>query len=136
MGFVTKGRYDLVYRDFTPACQDVIRKAVITTGLFLKTKAEKLTPVDTSRARSNWHFSGDRPILSVTSPKTKARVNLGKDDTAVWFLTNNVHYMEYIEEGSATISPHKILPQLAAAFPKVYGVALNIELKKRGLGAA
>lgn len=132
---VVSGPYTKVFENFVPACRGIMQSSIISTGLYLKTEAERLTPVRTGRARSNWHFSGDKPILDVSGVESgMGKIEFGDPNTVVWFLTNNTDYMEYIEGGTDRRPALNIIPQINAMMIPVYNTFMTEEL--RGVGLA
>ncbi len=89
------------------------------TGIGIKEIARKValdafrsviekTPVDTGWARNSWRFREGKPNLTVPKkPKGKARARnavppkaaSGKKDFPVYYITNNLHYIKYLEAG-------------------------------------
>jgi hypothetical protein len=79
------------------------------------TKIVKRTPVDTGRARANWQLTKSQPstrVFKKTDPEgdetiAKAmRVLDRMDPYSTFFISNNLDYIEYLEEGSSKQAPY------------------------------
>ena len=112
---------------------DQASAAVKATGLYGWNLVTAGTPVLTGRARGSWLLTVD-DIDNSTLPKTKSnkrvypepqqpkiKFDIGKSN---WiFITNNVDYIEYLEDGTEKIEPFAMV---ANAVPKI-----NMELQRR-----
>ena len=71
-----------------------------------KSVVEK-TPVDTGWARANWNFAEGKPDLSEAKKPAKGRTLPPPDDPVppahvllpVYYITNNISYIKYLEAG-------------------------------------
>ena len=64
------------------------------------------TPVDTGRARGNWNIGAGSPDLSTTEQTSSPRPSLAKGDgEKVIYITNNLPYIERLEDGWSKQSP-------------------------------
>jgi len=71
------------------------------------------TPVDTGRARSSWNIAVGKPDLSVApvggasqkSSNSKAAAFDNPDPYSKVFITNNLDYIEFLEQGSSKQAP-------------------------------
>lgn len=84
-------------------------------GLDLQGRIIKKTPVDTSRARSNWSLSKDRPVFSrmitadggrfvrADAARTVQNIKLSEGDE-LW-IANGVPYIERLEDGYSGQAP-------------------------------
>jgi len=92
------------------------------TAIKIWTSATVRTPVDTGRARASWNLiRGEDADLTVPpesefpAPGKHAGTGdkRGKMDTAgsvpAFTVSNNVHYIEYLEEGSSKQAPQGML---------------------------
>jgi hypothetical protein len=76
------------------------------------------TPVDTGRARGNWQVTikmpaqGTLPLCDKTGDEVVAKgvaaISLLPPGQVVW-ISNNVEYIEFLEEGSSRQAPHGML---------------------------
>lgn len=107
---------------------DIQKKASETAGLFAQmvvTDLTEETPVDTSKALSNWqssldfpnrnqilpHFPGSKGSTEVASGKKadeiSARILKSKKVGQIIYITNNVDYIEDLNDGaSKQAAPH------------------------------
>jgi len=104
------------------------------------------TPVDTGRARGNWHASVSKPINSETSDLDKsAPVNqtgggsssakakatsavLGGEAGSEFWLTNNLPYIQELENGSSKQTDHQsggMVGKSVAEFKNVFKGAVE-----------
>jgi hypothetical protein len=85
----------------------VVRKV----ALDIYEKVTVKTPVDTGRARGNWNVSMGSPDLSVNNKATRAkRARLKKGDgEKVIFITNNLPYINALENGHSDQAPSGML---------------------------
>lgn len=90
--------------------EQVIRASAIE----LSTEIIKRTPVDTGRLRGNWQPTVNGPAQSALIKKDKtgqSTINKVKTKTNEWdlnetfYLTNNLVYAQYIENGTDKIKP-------------------------------
>lgn len=68
----------------------------------------KKTPVDTGRARANWNMSVGSVDYSVDEEATKVQrpaLKKGDGEKAI-YITNNLPYIQVLEEGSSTQAPN------------------------------
>ena len=74
------------------------------------------TPVDTGRARANWHIETKAPNYSLedtTTPKIPA--DLVVTDYPLIYISNGLEYVEALEDGRSKQAPNGITqPALAA----------------------
>jgi hypothetical protein len=70
----------------------------------------KLTPVDTGRARSNWHITADNPEYSTSSSTQPAQpdYNLDVRGFPTVYISNGLHYIGLLEEGKSKQAPDGI----------------------------
>ena len=94
----------------------------IRTALDLMNRIVQMTPVDTGRARGNWQLTQRSPAAD-TVPENSAKVSSSEsppsailmeaEQTAsgsqpgddIW-ISNNLPYIEVLEEGHSTQAPH------------------------------
>ena len=135
MAFENLKEFNEKLRDF--AEDEVPRRALLLfrrVALGILRRAVLKTPVDTGRARGNWQLTVNRIVTSVIdrvddgSPSHSVgeapRRGAGKDtvdkglgklsrvklgDTI--YITNNVDYIVYLEEGTEKIPPQKMLAE-------------------------
>lgn len=90
-------------------------------------RVTKKTPVDTGRARANWNVGAGRPDLRVDKSATRIkRPSLKRGDgKKVIFITNNLPYINALENGHSTQAPNGMvqgtLNELAAGIRDVMG---------------
>jgi len=86
----------------------------------------KATPVDTGRARGNWQLDiGIVPTGTVNGVSDPTQVELAKLSALrpfqVIFITNNLDYIEFLEEGSSRQAPNGMiaitLARVGSIFP-------------------
>ena len=94
--------------EYAEVAMDVLRGVVLNT------------PVDTGRARGNWQVTTNTPATGQTQVKTKngaraiqdgtSKINSANvaDGTTIW-ITNNVPYIERLEDGWSAQKPDGIL---------------------------
>lgn len=70
----------------------------------------KLTPVQTGRARGNWHIETGRPYYNVTSNTQPSRPNLNLDLQGFpnIYISNGLHYIGDLEDGKSIQAPNGI----------------------------
>lgn len=99
------------------------RKA-ITIELFNSVISD--TPVKLGRARGNWQTSEGQPISGVvdrvdpngSQAMAEVQQNLGEGDTTV-FLTNNLPYIEALEEGHSKKHPEGMVRKNVARINRI-----------------
>lgn len=100
--------------------------AVTKTGLYGWNLVTAATPVLTGRARASWLLTVDS-IENKTLPKVKGRkrvygnpsspkVTFDITQAQYMYITNNVEYIEYLEDGTNKITPFAMV---AMATPKI-----------------
>jgi hypothetical protein len=73
----------------------------------------KFTPVDTGRARNNWHIGIVPDYSESKQPDYSLRITTGELPTV--YITNGLSYIETLEDGRSKQSPNGITgPALAA----------------------
>ena len=78
------------------AANDDLRR-IVFTGF---REIDKLTPVDTGRARSNWFLSQGTPSTSKTKSTGGSDINMPKQIIGMkTYLTNNLPYIQKLEYG-------------------------------------
>jgi len=105
--------------------EETIRKSTIA-GL---TAVVYATPVDEGRARSNWNVSQNEPDLSIKEPYSPGKdlgigeqrnasktIQIGTEKAQLYktgqignFITNNLEYIVYLENGSSQQAPAGML---------------------------
>ncbi len=70
----------------------------------------KLTPVDTGRARNNWHITADDPEYSTSFGTQPAQpdYNLDVKGFPTVYISNGLHYIGLLEEGKSKQAPDGI----------------------------
>ncbi len=70
----------------------------------------KLTPVDTGRARSNWHITADNPEYSTGSSTQPAQpdYNLDVKRFPTVYISDGLYYIGLLEEGKSKQAPDGI----------------------------
>ena len=103
---LAKASKDLTERQFI-----LFHKKVVLEAL---ARIVQKTPVDTGRARGNWQVGIGQPITTETDAKEKSGAGtLNRGVTAlaslppfaVVFISNNVQYIEYLENGTSKQAP-------------------------------
>jgi hypothetical protein len=86
------------------------------------------TPVDTGRARGNWQVSINKspegeiePKADVISEGLATLVDLKQNPYAVVYLTNNVSYIKYLEEGTSQRGGKHMLARGLERVKSTYG---------------
>jgi len=76
----------------------------------------KNTPVDTGRARANWHIQTHRPDYSLDQGQTANEVSyLNAKNIPDIYISNGLNYIEALEDGYSKQAPNGIInPALAA----------------------
>lgn len=96
--------------------RDIVTEDVRATSLLLLTGLIKKTPVDTGRARGNWFLSIGSPIKKednsrrapeATSEGITVSERIEPTDTA--YITNNLPYIERLNEGHSEQAPAKFI---------------------------
>ncbi len=83
---------------------------VLLTALDLLGTLKFLTPVDTGRARANWHMELDAPQIRLFEPGQEAPViftpgtAVSKSNPAA-FVSNNLPYIRRLNEGHSKQAP-------------------------------
>jgi hypothetical protein len=103
--------------------EDNTHDAVRRTALAINQAVVLATPVDTGRARANWQVGIGEPELGATEDtdpgggETVARNNLvisGSKPEAEIHLTNNLPYIEALNEGSSSQAPAGFVEEAVA----------------------
>lgn len=70
----------------------------------------KMTPVDTGRARGNWHINVGRPEYSISSGTRPSQPNYNLDVRGFpsVYISNGLPYMKDLEDGRSTQAPNGI----------------------------
>lgn len=103
---------------------DASEKAIRGMALKLFGAIVDDTPVDSGRLRSNWQASLNQPKSTTLDDDKSAFVVKQEidDDTSKYdvrddmYLTNNLDYASFIEDGTAKISPHGMVKRAVANF--------------------
>ena len=76
----------------------------------------KKTPVDTGRARANWHIKVDSPDYSVKEGASRGTItDLNLEDFPNVYISNGLDYIGELEDGKSRQAPNGIAqPALAA----------------------
>lgn len=124
-------RFTLDLKQFGKLTREQTGTVVRKVSMDLLRSVVMLTPVDTGRARANWQvaigepaggweeYSGGpgaaaaRAINAGTA--TIERIDVGED--VVVSITNNVPYIERLEDGSSDQAPNGMVRQSVAQFP-------------------
>lgn len=108
------------------ACSALQRKIALQAlqGLVLK------TPVDTGRARANWQVTLDEPAggtLEATDPSGggtiaggAATIGAVEPYGSIW-ITNNLPYIEELEDGHSDQAPNGMLAVTLAELRSIFG---------------
>lgn len=80
--------------------ENVVRKVALDT----QRDVSASTPVDTGRARSNWFVTAGRPSSQVTDA-VNGSPTAALSPTKVAFVTNNLPYIERLENGHSGQAP-------------------------------
>ncbi len=90
-------------------------RAVRVIALEVTAELQKSTPVDTGFARANWIPSVGAPVASPDGSRASvssvaqqvgiAQVSVYKVGQGSVFITNNVHYVKYLNKGSSPQAP-------------------------------
>lgn len=107
-------------REVQAGTEAVVRQAALTTV----SVAAIATPVDTGLARGNWRtqlgspneeeLQNIRSISAVTS-EANAQVRQWRLGSGDIFITNNVSYITFLDEGSSLQAPNGMTEQAIAA---------------------
>lgn len=98
---VSLGRFN---KNTTSALDGVMRSSM----LYLASRVTELTPVDTGRARAGWLPSISAPrdeVTTTTQMEDFGRAFSGIKGGDVGFLSNNVHYIQFLDKGSSDQNP-------------------------------
>ncbi len=109
-----------------PEMATVMQKKIVLEAL---RRLVMRTPVDTGRARGNWQVTIDQPAesqLDVTDPDGDPTIHKGMavlaglpDATVVW-ISNNVDYIEFLEQGGSQKSPEGMLAVTVAELREMF----------------
>lgn len=100
----------------------------------IATKVIERTPVDTGRAKGNWHASIDTPSSAVTDDTDKsgsqAIANAASEagdfrGGHVFYLVNNLPYIRNLEHGSSKQAPAGMVAVTAAEFEAAVAKAVR-----------
>lgn len=140
-GFTNLRKFNKDLAKFSKAIEVDVGVVVKKTALEVYKGVTEKTPVDTGYARASWNI-GARIDPSVekrrdflTSNQARARaINLSKAAAVsagkpeeIYYITNNVPYIEYLERGSSKQSRHMVIRTLNE-------VAANIKALLGGIG--
>jgi len=107
-------RLDLIARSVGSALDRAVRKAALAADQ----TAVLATPVDTGRARANWIVTVGDPAGEADRPNDKSgqsAIAQGQGQIAARrpgetiYITNNVEYIGFLEEGSSAQAPNGML---------------------------
>jgi len=110
---------------------DATEKAIRAMALKLFGAIVEDTPVDEGTLRSNWQATLNQPTFTTTGniksafgvKQAIATATMNYDVKDDMFLTNNLPYATFIEDGTARIAPHGMVKRAVANF--------QAELKKQ-----
>lgn len=112
-------------------------KAMVT--LTILDRVLDMSPVDTGRYRANWQVEIGHPKMRALKAKDKtsdrtlmkgtAVIERASLDDDIW-ITNNVVYAPFLEFGTATMKPFRILGRALAL------VESSVGLRRKGLRSA
>lgn len=95
----------------TEEIQDVSELEFKALAFELFGEIVKMTPVETGRARGNWHINTDSPEYSTSSDTLPSQPNYNLDVRGFpsVYISNGLHYIGLLEDGrSTTQAPHGI----------------------------
>lgn len=106
------------------------KSTLVFRGTFLALAGKVIlrTPVDTGRARGNWQAQVNRPAKSVLdiSDKSGSKANSEARTESVkaklgdkLYLTNNLPYIEGLENGTSSQAPNGMVKVAVAEFDQV-----------------
>lgn len=107
-------------REIDQGVENTVRRAALTTV----SVAAIATPVDTGLARGNWRtrigtpneeqLSSPRSVSSVVAEGT-GEIRQWRIDSPDIFITNNIEYIGFLDEGSSLQAPNGMTEQAIAA---------------------
>jgi len=107
------GEWSLPIDEWAKKTEQNVDKARNRLAFYIYSSVVKKTPVDTGRARGNWHISKDAPdprVIdrtnkegSITGEETDKLKNINGDETI--YIQNNLPYINALENGSSQQAP-------------------------------
>lgn len=103
-------RFDIDLNKFSKKLNISVTQVVRKVSLDIWTGVTKRTPVDTGRARASWNLSEEFVNLATQPEGFNSPNAVGSRGTitgkgkVVW-ITNNVSYIEFLENGSSKQAP-------------------------------
>ena len=120
--------------DVKKGIDDLGDRLLAQTSLAVLGQVVMATPVDTGRARSNWHLDVDKPVRTTTEDTTSQNLEEGRaasetvkgDDTV--YISNNLPYIERLNDGHSKQAPANFVESAAIIARRKIA-----EIAKRGL---
>jgi uncharacterized protein CbrC (UPF0167 family) len=124
---------------FTDAVEKNHNTVVKKVSFDMASKIIKRTPVDTGRAKANWHVELNNQRMFTTDDtdtrgastiaEAASEINKVKIGDSV-YITNNLPYIEELENGSSQQAPAGMVKVTAAEFKRTVDAAAKAIIKK------
>lgn len=84
----------------------VLEKHVLKVALDIYGTLKVVTPVDTGRARANWHMDIDTPTVRIVEPGQDTSPNISQYKIGqTVFVSNNLPYIRRLNDGWSSQAP-------------------------------
>jgi len=115
-------------RKFANKTNSNIETALRATSISLFSAIVYRTPVDTGRARANWIYTNSTPFTGTTESTKAKPMNSQVKKGLRHIITNNLPYIEGLENGGATGKPRS--SQAPNGMVKVSATEFETHLKR------
>lgn len=118
--------FSLDIKKFKKKVEDRSRSVVQKVCLDIDKGVVLATPVDTGRARGGWNVGINNVNLEETKQDKSGRDTISENEQTIQtadfgdsvFISNNVDYITYLEDGSSDQAPNGMVAKTVRRFPQ------------------